>query len=228
MTKVKAFAYLRVSGAGQIQGHGFERQLEAITTFSKKNGYLIDKVYREQASGTKDETERTEFSAMVSEILRNGVRTVIVESLDRLAREYRIQEQMLVYLAAKDIDLIACNTGENVTKAISDDPMKKAMIQMQGIFAELDKSLLVRKLRKSREKIRKEQGKCEGRKSYKEKDPEILTHIQKFRRKRKGVKTMTFDAVAEKLNEMGYTATNGKPFNGNSVRGILHRHRKRR
>ena len=37
---------------------------------------------------------------------------------------------------------------------------------MQGIFSQLDKSLLVKKLRKAREQKRKETGKCEGRKGY--------------------------------------------------------------
>ena len=47
------------------------------------------------------------------------------------------------------IDLYSANTGENVTQAIKDDPVKKAMVQMQGVFAELEKSRLVKKLRKA-------------------------------------------------------------------------------
>ncbi len=42
------------------------------------------------------------------------------------------------------------------------------MVQIQGVFAELDKSLLVRKLCKAREQKRVESGKCEGRKGYKD------------------------------------------------------------
>ncbi len=226
---MKIYAYLRVSGKGQLKGHGFDRQLDAINAYCDKHGHEIDQVFKEQVSGTVDETDRPEFSAMISAILRDGVDTIIVESLDRLAREYRIQEQLLIYLASKDINLITANTGENVTRAISEDPMKKAMVQMQGIFAELDKSLLVKKLRKSRERIRQERGKCEGRKGYKdtERGAEILREIRWLRRKRKGRVRRTFNEIAENLNEQGYTAANGKPFTGNTVRGILHRQKKR-
>jgi len=107
--------------------------------------------------------------------------------------------------------------------------MKKAMVQMQGIFAELDKSLLVKKLRKSREQVRKEKGKCEGRKSYKETEEgtKILKEIRRLRRRRKGRKQRTFKEVAASLNDQGYTAANGKPFTANTVRGILHRQKKR-
>jgi DNA invertase Pin-like site-specific DNA recombinase len=225
---MKAYAYLRVSGKGQVVGTGFDRQLESIQEFCKKAGYEIGRVFREQVSGTKDELDRVEFKIMIAEILRDGIDTIIVESLDRLAREYRIQEQLLIYLASKGISLISANTGENITEALAEDPMKKAMIQIQGIFAELDKSLTVKKLRTAREKIRKETGKCEGRKSYKETNEgaKILREIRRLRRKRKSRVRTTFSEIAEILNSQGYTAANGRPFTGNTIRGIYHRSKK--
>ena len=226
---MKVFAYVRVSGRGQVTGHGFDRQVESIERFCKGRSYEIERIFKEQVSGTKDETERPQFSEMVTEILRNGVDTVIVESLDRLAREYRVQEQLLIYLASKGINLIPANTGENVTQAINEDPMKKALVQIQGIFSELDKSLLVKKLRKSRERVRQEIGKCEGRKGYWETDQgrEILQKIRKLRRKPKGRPRMTYAAVAEALNGQGYRSTYGTPFNANSVRAMMYRYRKK-
>lgn len=222
---MKVFAYLRVSGKGQIDGYGFDRQLESVTAFCVQQGYELEQVFKEQVSGTTGEEERQEFALMVSAILRNGVNTIIVESLDRLAREYRIQEQLLIYLASKGINLIAANTGENITEAVTSDPMRKAMVQIQGVFAELDKSLLVKKLRKAREQVREQDGKCEGRKGYKdtEKGIVILKEIRRLRRKGKGKKRKTYDEVAAELNQQGHTATNGKQFTGNTVRGILHR-----
>ncbi len=225
---MKVYAYLRVSGRGQIVGTGFDRQLQSIQAYCAKAGFEVDRVFSEQVSGTKGETDRPEFKVMIAEILRDGIDTVIVESLDRLARAYRIQEQLLIYLASKGISLISANTGENVTRAVTEDPMKKAMVQMQGIFAELDKSLTVKKLRTAREKIRKERGKCEGRKGYAETErgAEILREIRRLRRRRKGHVRSTFNEIAETLNGQGYTAANGKPFTAITVRGILHRYRK--
>ena len=56
---VKAFAYLRVSGRGQIEGDGFTRQLEAITRYAKVNDIKIVEVFKDGGiSGTKDVTER--------------------------------------------------------------------------------------------------------------------------------------------------------------------------
>jgi len=98
---------------------------------------------------------------MVSTILReNRVNCIVIEGMDRLARELMIQEQLISYLASKGIDLYSANTGENVTQAIKEDPVKKAMVQMQGVFSELEKSRLVKKLRKAREAVREQGCRC--------------------------------------------------------------------
>jgi site-specific DNA recombinase len=220
----KVYAYLRVSGRGQIDGNGFARQMETIKHFCKTNGLLINKVYREQVSGTVDENDRPKFSSMISAILGNGCNTVVIESLDRLAREYRIQEQMLIYLAAKDIDLIAANTGENITAAIQADPMKKALIQIQGVFAELDKSLLVKKLKKARDKVRKENGRCEGPRPYGStpEEAEILKRVRYMRRRSRGQKKpRTYQSIADELNLEGVRTRKGKQWNAALIRNIL-------
>jgi DNA invertase Pin-like site-specific DNA recombinase len=221
---IKAFAYCRVSGLGQVQGSGFDRQLDTIEKYAKSAGYEIGQVFKEQISGTTDETDRPEFSAMVTSILSNGCRTIIVESLDRLAREYRIQESLLIYLASKGITLIAANTAENVTAAISEDPMRKALIQIQGIFAELDKSLLVRKLRKARDKKRKDTGRCEGPQPYGSLpgEEEILKRVRYMRRRSKGqAKPMTYQAIADTLNGEGIKTRQGKDWTAALIFNIL-------
>lgn len=224
---IKASAYCRVSGRGQIGGHGFERQLASIKSFCKKSNFKIVSVYEEQVSGTKGEADRPQFSAMVGEIMSNGHRTIIVESLDRLAREYRIQEQLIIYLASKNIDLIAANTGENITRAVSEDPMKKALIQIQGIFAELDKSLTVRKLRKARDKIRKDKGRCEGVKPYgyddnRPEEAEILKRMRYMRRcSRYQARPMSYSAIADNLNRDRIPTRHGRKWSANLVYNVL-------
>jgi DNA invertase Pin-like site-specific DNA recombinase len=214
MIKTKCYGYLRVSGRGQVKGHGFSRQLESINTYAKAHGYDVSGLYKDKGiSGTNDET---------------NVRTVIVEDLSRLAREYRIQEQLLVYLASKNIVLINANTAENVTQAINDDPMKKAMIQIQGVFGELDKSLLVRKLRKAREAVKKATGKCEGIKRYGEDNAEeqaIIKRIRYMRRLPRGLNKsrMTYQAICNQLNAEGFTTQRGKPWVPAQVWNILNR-----
>ena len=218
----KAFAYLRVSTSGQVKGHGFDRQLETIEAYCQGHDIELVKAYQEEGiSGTTTEADRPAFQDMIGAILKNGVRIVIVEGLDRLAREYRIQETLLVYLASKGITLINARTEENVTEAIMADPMKKALIQIQGVFAELEKNLLTKKLRAAREQKRKTDGKCEGRKSYQEAMPELVREAKRLRRKRKAMPRRTFKAIAEELNRQGHKTMTGKSYSGSIVQSIL-------
>ena len=120
--------------------------------------------------------------------------------------------------------LLSANTGENVTKAIIDDPMKKAMIQIQGVFAELDKSLLVKKLRKSREKIRTEKGRCEGVKPYgtTPEEAEIKKKMVYMRRRsRYQAKPMSYRAIAEALNNDGIFTRHNKNWTASLVYNVL-------
>ncbi len=221
---MKAYAYVRVSGKGQVQGDGFRRQEDAIRAFSKEARIAIEGVYREEGvSGTTTEDDRPAFQEMVTAILKNGVRTIVIESMDRLARELMIQESLLIYLASKGITLIVARTGENVTEAVMGDPMRKALVQMQGVFAELEKNLLVKKLRVARERVKKETGKCEGRKSIKELDADLLRKIKLLRRGKPGQKQLSFTKIAERLNQDGHTTVSGKPFTGYNIQKILQR-----
>lgn len=230
--ELKAYGYCRVSGAGQLEGDGFNRQETAICDYATKNKIEIVHVYREQISGVKDKEQREVFQDMISAILRNGVRTIIVEGLDRLAREYRIQEQLIIYLASKGITLIDARTGEDVTNAVYGDPMKKAMIQMQGIFSELEKNLLVKKLRLARESKRNATGKCEGRKGWgdvPDKRDVILQQIKGLRRKPKCHKRLTFVEVAKQLNELTltdntYSTITGGEWSGSMVQNFIQRY----
>ena len=219
----KAYGYIRVSSKANVDKDGPERQLEEINRYAGKHGIEIVGTFRDLAvSGIKDETERPAFQDMIAAILGNGVRIVVVEGMDRLAREYRIQETLLIYLASKGITLINARTEENVTEAITSDPMKKALIQIQGVFSELEKSLLVKKLRIAREHVKEKTGKCEGRKSTSELKPEVIHEIKRLRRKNNG-RRLSFVNVAKTLNERGFTTASGKPFTGPNAQMIMMR-----
>ena len=227
---IAAYAYTRVSGRGQLEGSGLEIQQEEINRFAKGSGYLIKQTFKEEGiSGTTTETERPAFKQMVFSILRNGVNHIIVESLDRLARDLQVQLQLCTYIASKEITLICAGTGENITQAILNDPMRKAMVQIQGVFAELDKSLVVRKLKNGRIKARQDsetrtlsgKKKCEGRKSLRESSPDLLKDARKLYRKPPKGKRRTLEEIGRALFEMGYHTSKGNHYAPAQVKRLL-------
>jgi DNA invertase Pin-like site-specific DNA recombinase len=93
--------------------------------------------------------------ALLDRVEGNGVRVVIVEDATRFARDLMAQELGIVALLKLGMQVFAAN-GDDLT--VTDDPMKKAMRQMAGVFAELEKSRLVAKLRAARDRKRAENG----------------------------------------------------------------------
>jgi len=218
-----AVAYVRVSGVGQVDGQGLDRQLTAIQAFAAKAGYSLDATYKDVHTGTDDALNRPGFSDMVANL--NGTTTIIVERLDRLARSILVQETAITWLAAHGFDLLIADTAENVTESYMGDPMKRALIQMQGIFAELEKSMLVKKLRIAREKKRKENGKCEGRKAYGEVDEDE----QKIVRRIFDLREMkcAYYVIADVLNNERHRTRMGNRWSEYSVGSVYRMARKR-
>lgn len=223
----KAYGYCRTSSRSQIGNYGADRQEETILMYAKKAGYEIEKFYFDEAvSGTLDENHRPAFQQMVADILANGVNTIICEGLDRLSRTLQIQESHLIYLASKDIVLISARTEENVTEAVKSDPLRKALISIQGVFFELEKNLLTKKLQNGREKCKAEKGKCEGRKSYEEAlgsgYDALVKEVKRLRRKPyKGSKIRSYTEIAGILNQNGYKAASGKDLTGQIIQNML-------
>jgi len=220
-----AIAYLRVSGRAQVGGHGFKRQRQTIDQFTKAAGLKIAVEYREAHTGT--EADRPVFEKMLTDVLSNGCRTIVVESLDRFARDVLVQGALLGRLAAEGVTMYSAATGEDVTAAMAADPMRKAMVQIQGVFAELDKRLLVRKLAKARKNKRQETGRCEGRKPFGTFDgeAEVVDRIRQLRKKRGRHPRPTWQEVAYTLDDEGLPSRSGKPWNPATVWRIARRMR---
>lgn len=219
----EAVGYCRVSTHGQVEGHGYDRQREAIRHFAKQAGLSLVTIYEESISGTEE--DRPVFNEMLLNLLDGPGRVIVIESLDRLARDLQVSMTLLSKLAAEGVTLYSAATGADVTASMTDNPMGKALTQIQGCFAELDKSLLIRRLRKAREHVRETTGKCEGRKPYGTRPGEFKTleRMKQLNRKPRDGKRRGPHTIARILNDEGLLARSGRPWSGVSVKRILDR-----
>ena len=81
---------MRTSSAGNLGADkdSERRQRAAIESFARSHGYeVVDWFYDAAVKGADAVTDRPGFAAMLDRIAGNGVRTVIVESPDRFARD---------------------------------------------------------------------------------------------------------------------------------------------
>ena len=117
---------------------------------------------------------------MLKRIESNGVRTIIVESANRFARDLMVQEVGHARLRERGIDLIA---ADNPSSFLDDTPTARLVRQVLGAIAEFDKAMTVAKLRGARERKRAAVGKCEGRKGHLEVRPEVVREAKRLRRR---------------------------------------------
>ena len=129
-----------------------------------------------------------------------------------------VQETILADFKKYDVEILSVTDGN----LLLDDPTRKLVRQVLGAISEYDKSMLVQKLRVARERIKARSGKCEGRKSYKESNPELILEIKKLRRKPRGGKRLSLRKTAEALNRAGYRTTTGKSFSVDIVKNIIY------
>jgi DNA invertase Pin-like site-specific DNA recombinase len=216
---VKAFAYLRVSGRGQIRGDGLVRQRKAVEKYAKDNGIEIHRIYRDEGvSGSL--ANRPALAEMIVDLEKNGhgVKTVIVEKLDRVARDLMIQETIIQDFRENGVNLISAVEGADL---LNNDPTRKLVRQILGAIAEYEKTMLVQKLRVARVRKKAKDGKCEGRKSYKEAAPKTVGYIRRLRRKPRNRKRKSYKEIANLLNLDGIPTLNGQAWNLQTVKNAL-------
>src|SRR6202008_4382267 len=100
---------------------------------------------------------------------------------NRFARDLMVQEVGYAMLRERGIDLIA---ADSPTAFLDDGPTSKLIRQVLGAVAEFDKAMTVAKLRGARERKRREHGKCEGRKSHAERNPELVALAKSLHRQK--------------------------------------------
>jgi DNA invertase Pin-like site-specific DNA recombinase len=219
---VKAFAYLRTSSATNVGADkdSDKRQLEAIATFAKQNGFTIVGTFSDDAvSGEDDIASRPGFSAMLDALEANGTRTVIVEDATRFARKVVVQEVGIIALIKREV---ACWSARGELELTSDeDEYKVAMRQIAAVFSELEKRRLVKKLKAARDRKIAETGKCGGRKSYTERNPEMVALAKKLARYPVNGRKRSLRDVAAELQAAGHVAAGGKPYAATAVARML-------
>lgn len=218
---LRAYGYIRCSGLSQGDGDGPERQRSAITAYCERNGIEIAAWFEELHTGT-DLEGRPEFRKMREAIVSNGVRIVVIEKLDRLARSIMVQETIIGDFKNNGIVLKSATAGED--DLCGDDPTRVLIRQILACFFDYERKMIVGKLKAARDRIRAAHGKCDGRKSFGEKPEEIDT-LMKI--KAMSAADYSCKRIADVLNMQGAPSRSGKKWRRSVVAKIIARERKK-
>jgi DNA invertase Pin-like site-specific DNA recombinase len=213
----RAFVYLRVSGYTQIHGDGYDRQLLACEGYATAHGIEIAEVFRESITGTSDLEGRPAFGNLLAALEENGIKMVIVERLDRLARDLLIQETIIGDMQRHNYTLISCYEPD----LCSTDPSRVLMRQIFGAIAQYDRSMTVLKLQAAKARKRASDPQYrDGPPRYGEKpgEAEVLAAMREMR-----TAGATLERVRDDLNARGMRARSGKLWTTGTVHRILGR-----
>ena len=213
---LKAVAYLRTSSAantGADKDSGI-RQRQAIKAYAEAAGIKIVAEYYDEAVKGADMVEaRPGFAAMMEKLLANGVRTIVVETASRFARDIVVQEVGYRMLKERGITLIAADKPDAF---LDDTPTAKMVRQILGVVAEFEKSMLVSKLKGARDRKRATGVKVEGRKAHAEKRPEVVSIAKQLR-----LQKMSLNQISAELAAQGHVSASAKPFTAQSIKNMI-------
>jgi DNA invertase Pin-like site-specific DNA recombinase len=215
-----AVAYLRTSSAANVGADkdSEKRQVAAVTAYAKRAGYTLREppFYDAAVSGADPIDTRPGFAALLAFIGEHPeVRTILVETANRFARDLIVQATGYRMLSARGIALVAVDSPDSF---LDDTPTATLIRQVLGAVAQFDKAMTVAKLRAARDRKRAQTGKCEGRKSVAESSPETVALARKlYRRNPATGNRRSLREIAAALAKAGHVNGKGNPYHAANV-----------
>src|ERR1039458_5406864 len=122
-----------------------------------------------------------------------------------ICRDLMVQEVGFAMLRDLGVTLIAADSPSSF---LDDGPTSKLIRQILGAVSEFDKAMIVAKLKGARDRVRRAQGKCEGRKGYAEREGgQELVALARQRRGNLNGQPQSLRKIAADLAERGCVTT---------------------
>ncbi|MFA5156816.1 MAG: recombinase family protein [Candidatus Omnitrophota bacterium] len=218
-----AVGYIRVSSINQVEnGGGLAIQRKKITNFCREKGYNLERFYEERGiSGSIK--ERPALLRLLKDCESGLIKRVVVFRQDRLARELTVSLWLETQFKKYDVAVSSVLDPE----LDMNDPLQLAFKRLIDVFAELEKTLIVTRLREGRVDKAENGRRAVGAIAfgyYKEKDGLVVNleeseWVKKiFRNAAKGKK---YSEIVAMLKKNGVVTRRKKPFSIETVKYVL-------
>lgn len=213
--------YVRVSTEEQAEeGYSINGQIKVLEEYCERNKYQIINTYKDEGFSGKS-LDRPSLKELLKDCESKQFDMVMVWRINRLSRKQLDFLTVVEHLEKNNISLFSFN--ENIDAST---PAGKAMFQMMGSFAELERNMILENVKMGMTQRAKE-GKWNGGSvlGYSSKDKKLVIneseatlvkHIFDLYISGKGFKT-----IANQLNHEGYKTKRNANFSTNSIRTII-------
>jgi DNA invertase Pin-like site-specific DNA recombinase len=216
--RTEAMAYMRTSSSANVgQDKDSElRQRAAIEGYAKAGDIVIlEWFYDAAVKGSDPVASRPGFARMLDRIAGDGVRTILVESPDRFARDLAVQLAGHDFLKKMGVTIIPATAPDFF---LEDTPTAVLVRQVLGAIAQFEKANLVAKLKAARDRKIAAGLKCGGRKSFAERDPRFVEAVRKLKRENP---RLSLRKLAIQLQQQGHMMRNGRCYPAQSISNML-------
>lgn len=144
----KAVIYARVSSAGDRQDT--ERQVEDLTRYAAAAGLEIVAVYREKASGAKE--DREVLAECLAFVHSGGADTLLLSELSRLGRNVKLILEVVDLLTEAGINIHILDLNiDTILPDGTENPVAKMLLTVLGLGAELERKNIISRLNSGRQ-----------------------------------------------------------------------------
>jgi DNA invertase Pin-like site-specific DNA recombinase len=228
---MKVVGYIRVSSESQLDGFGLESQEKAIRSWVRTNHHrLVSIVADAGVSGATEAFDRPGLTSALQDVTQGAVKGIVVARLDRLARSLSVQEATLALVWRTGGEVFSVDHGAIMRDDIN-DPLRTALRQVVGVFAELDRRMVTKRLKDGRDAKAATGKKATGEYPYgyagsgrgRNRDAVQVPHeqetIQMVVQMRN--ESMSYRAIAERLTANGVPPRRAACWSAMSVRSIF-------
>ena len=206
-----------------------KRQEQACIDYCKSNQLEVDEIFYDSGiSGKVSVFQRDAFKKLYLHCLDRGIKTIVFESISRFSRDSYELEVAYRKLTSEEFTLISVTDGD-----FEDDRVSTLNRQIISAISEYQRKEIVFNLYVARDRKKSSNkesgyvtlngdGKCEGRKTHKEKNPELVALVKKLRRKNwRTKKQLSYRKISEHLFQNGIVNERGKRFHVQSIRSMI-------
>jgi DNA invertase Pin-like site-specific DNA recombinase len=226
---VKLVAYVRVSTVGQVrEGYGLDAQRADIRAWAKANHHRIMLWSSDEGiSGANGVDTRHGLYEALQALQDGRVAGIVFTSLDRLARKMTEQEGVLAEVWRAGGHVFSLGDGGEVLEDDPDDPMRTAIRQMRGVFAQLERGLIRQRMARGRREKRAQGGYVAGSPRFglkaqekalvvDEAEAEVVARIKEMR-----ASGLSLRAIVRQLEADGIPSKRGRRWHAATVARVL-------
>ncbi|MEU5844604.1 recombinase family protein [Rhodococcus sp. NPDC047139] len=164
--RLRLVVITRVSTNGQVDGYGLDVQEKDCRKWARANGHKIVKVCRDEGiTGKAGDDERPGLAEALQMLADGEVDGILAPNLDRVARQLTQQEAILSVAWAHGGRVFTVDRGEHLADD-EDDPMRTFVRQVMGAAAQLERGLIVKRLKSGRRAKAERGGYATGAPAY--------------------------------------------------------------